>query len=114
MPKCEQCNREFATQEGLDQHNQDKHAEGPTKHGLKQKKKQEKLMQKAEEKRKVSRSKWTKNIAMIGGVSFLLAVVVYALLFIMPSGNPGTSTDSTDLLSLNLREHSSMSLHIHP
>ncbi len=93
MPRCEECNREFATEESLDQHNRDKHAtQSIDRHELKQQKKQQKLAAQAEENRKLKTGKRIKAIAMIGGVSFVLAVVVYAALFVLPQQPSGEHT----------------------
>ncbi len=93
MPRCEECQKEFATQEGLEQHNRDKHAaQSVDRHEMKQKKKQEKLAQQAEETRKLKTGKRIKTIAMIGGVSFVLAAVVYAVVFVFPQQPGGEHT----------------------
>ena len=88
MPRCEICQKGFESQEGLDQHNADKHTQATSSHDIKKTKKLQKLGQKAEEKGRLNRSKRMRNMAMIGGVSLVLAAVVYAALFVFPQQNP--------------------------
>ena len=123
MPKCDQCDREFATQEGLEQHNKDKHgaAQSVDRHEMKKLKKQQKLVQQAEENKKLKSGRRMKTVAMIVGVSFVLAAVVYAVVFVFPKeaisldGNNTAGQDHNNLLSYNLKSHSGgLSLHIHP
>ncbi len=123
MPKCEECNRDFATQEGLEQHNKDKHgaAQSVDRHELKQLKKQQKLATQLEESKKLKSSRRIKTIAMVLGVSFVLAAVVYAVVFVFPNqvitplGGNNTAGTNDNLLSYNLKSHSGgLALHIHP
>jgi len=85
MPRCEECQGDFETQEGLDQHNIDKH-QSLSRHELKKLKKQQKFEQMSVEKKRASRNKLTKTIAMVGGVSFVLAAVIYTVMFVLPQG----------------------------
>ncbi len=124
MPKCDICNREFATAEGLEQHNRDKHAaQSLDRHELKKQKKQQRLMEQAEENKKLKSGKRMKMIAMVLGISFVLAAVVYAVVFIFPNqgtiAQPGgelvAGSMDNSLFNFNLKQHSgSLSLHIHP
>ena len=95
MPRCEECQKDFASQEGFDQHNRDKHNKGPTGHELKQLKKQQRLAQQTEESVKLKRGRRMKNIAMIGGASLLLAIAVYFAFLIPHQGGDHTISAGT-------------------
>lgn len=80
MPRCEQCQRDFETEEGLAQHNRDKHGIGRvTKHEMKEMKKQEREEKKMDEISRAKRSKAIKTIGVAAVVIVLIAVIGYAL-----------------------------------
>lgn len=74
MPKCEQCQREFNTDEGLNQHMQDKHGIGRvSRHDMREKKKEEKEKEKHAERSSQKRGKRVRNV-----VIFVVALLVLA------------------------------------
>lgn len=74
--KCNECERNFSSQETLDQHNRDTHSIGRTqsKHELKQLKKQEREREQELEKKEVSRSKLLKQSMYIVFTVFLIVL----------------------------------------
>ena len=80
MPKCEQCQKDFQTEEGLAQHNSDKHVIGNlTKHEMKEKKNEEREQEKKQEGAKQRRGKRAKKSAIIIVVLLILAGIGYVV-----------------------------------
>lgn len=91
MPRCDECNRNFASDAALAQHNSDKHG-SVSKHDMKQMKKQEREMKQRTEQDKVSRKKKIRTITIIAVVA--LAVIALGAFVIYlpkpePTGSPG-------------------------
>ncbi len=80
MPRCEQCQRDFGTEEGFLQHNKDKHGIGKiSSHELKEQKKQEKEEQKHGEYSKQARNKRIRNASILVVVIIIFIVSAYIL-----------------------------------
>lgn len=90
MARCEECNRDFSSDEGLSQHRRDVHGEGKTsKHELKKMKKEERILQERKDMKKREKKTKTKKIAII-------AVVILALIgagLLLPSTGNITGED---------------------
>ena len=112
--RCEECNKEFSTEEGLKQHMRDKHGVGVvTSHELKEQKKKERELIAKQEREKSQRSKMTRKILLYGGAFLLLSGVIYAIVVL--TQNPGPRLADEDyILRTNLRTHSGIGMHIHP
>ena len=72
--RCEECKRDFSSEEGLKQHNKDKHGIGgaQTKHEMRQSRKQEKERQENVERRKLARVKLVKRSVLIAVPAILI------------------------------------------
>ena len=92
MPRCEECSRDFGTEEAFVQHNRDRHESGQTRHEIKQMKKQEKEEKKKTEHEKSSRKRKIRMITIIAavllGIAGMAAFVIYL---------PKTDTVSTGI-----------------
>ncbi len=81
MPRCEQCDKDFSTDEAFQQHNADKHGSGQTRHEIKQLKRQEKEEKKKTEHEKSSRKRKLRMITVIAavflGIAGIAAFVIY-------------------------------------
>lgn len=86
--KCDICNRDFNTEQGLQQHNQDKH--GTSSHSMKHNKKEEKENRKKEEQTKIKRSKLSKKMLTYFGIAAAVLIVGYFIINIKPT----TSTNN--------------------
>lgn len=105
--KCDQCDKEFNTEQGLQQHKNDKH--GVSRHEKKELKKERQEERKHEISKKASSGK-IKKYAVVAIIVVIIAAAGYYLAT-RPSGN---SSGSDNILSTNLYSHSGVALHIHP
>ena len=81
--QCEECQKEFGSEEGLNQHKQDKHGLGPTKHEMRETKrlrKEEERDQRKIEIKQSSKSKLIKNISYVAISVLILAAVTYFII----------------------------------
>ena len=102
--KCDQCDREFSTEEGFNQHNADKH--GVSRHDKKEMKKQQNEQHR-------SGKKSPKKIGMYVVVAMVIIAAVGAAYYFV--SNPASGSSNNDnILSTNLYSHNSLALHIHP
>ena len=94
--KCSECERDFSSQEALDQHNKDKHGAGgqQSKHELRQLKKQEREEQLDIGKKKASKSKLLKRSAYIA-IPVILIAAAFAFVSLQPPSVTGNSVAST-------------------
>ena len=108
--KCNECERNFSSQDALDQHNRDKHGVGggQSTHELKQLKKQESGKQQEFENRKASRSKLIKRSTYVA-VPILIIAVAFAFISSQP---PAATTDSIN--SISASEIPRGPIHWHP
>ncbi|MBI4095975.1 MAG: hypothetical protein HY438_03885 [DPANN group archaeon] len=108
--RCEECQRNFSSEEGLQQHNKDKHGAGSqqSKQELRQFKKQEREKQLDVEKNKVSRSKLLKRSAYIG-VPLLLIVAAFAFISSQPPVN-GNSISGSDIPKNPIHWHPTLTI----
>lgn len=109
---CEECNKDFNSREGLEQHKRDKHS-AMSSHDLKEQKKKEREEQLKKEKDRSQRSKMTRKILIVGGVFLGIAALVYAFIILGNTTGPRLA-DEQYILTTNLRTHSGVSMHIHP
>ncbi|MBI4170975.1 MAG: hypothetical protein HY514_04720 [Candidatus Aenigmarchaeota archaeon] len=112
--KCGECERNFSSQESLDQHNMDKHGPRGThsKHELKQFKKQEREKQLDIEKKKASRSKLLKRSAYVA-VPVLLIAAVFAFISSQPlaTGNAiGSVTSGSEIPNTPIHWHPTLTI----
>jgi hypothetical protein len=78
MPRCEQCQRDFATEEGLQQHARDKHGAGRiSRHEMREQRRQERDAEMEQESAKRKRGKMARNIAIIAVVVIVLGAAGY-------------------------------------
>jgi hypothetical protein len=104
--KCEKCQRDFNSEEGLNQHNRDKHSIGlQSKHELRQIKKQERENQLEFDRKKTARSKWLKRSMYIGVPATLIVIV-----FVFVSSQPHV----TAINSVSNSEVPEFPIHWHP
>jgi len=112
MPKCNQCEREFATDEGLAQHMRDKHGIGKiTKHQMKEQKKQEKEMQKEQDVKKRKSGKRLKTVLLVAVVILILAGIAYFFMTSKPSPN-NTKYDLSGIPTGYIHWHSQVQVYI--
>lgn len=103
---CDQCQKEFNTQAGLDQHKADKH--GMSRHEKKEVRKQE-----HQEQRHVGKSSSKKIVMYVVAAVIIIAAVGAAYYFV--SSNPGGGgNNNNNILNTNLYSHNALALHIHP
>lgn len=98
--RCEACARSFSSEEGLKQHNRDKHSIGgpQPKHELRQIKKLEKERLVETEKKKVGRSKLIKRgIYVIVPVIFITAVLAFVFSQPPVTGNSIDAISASDI-----------------
>ncbi len=89
MPRCEQCQRDFETEEGLNQHMRDKHGIGKmSKHDMKEMKKQEREKEKETESKKQKTGKRMKMVGIAAVVILILAVISFAIISMPKSASP--------------------------
>jgi uncharacterized C2H2 Zn-finger protein len=107
--KCVECERNFSSQEALDQHNRDKHGMGESrsKHELRQLKKQDRERQVDIEKKKAARFKLLKRSAYVA-----VPVVLIAAVFALVSSQPNAVTTGNNVISSS--EIPSVPIHWHP
>lgn len=105
--KCNECEKNFSSQEALDQHNKDKHGIGgaQSKHELRQAKKQEKEKRLEFEKKKGSRSKLLKR-----GIYVAIPIFLIAAAFVFISSQPHVNTNT----SVSTSEIPNSPIHWHP
>lgn len=95
MPLCEHCKKEFNTEEGLKQHQADKHGIGKvTSHEMKEKKKEERERKVETETGKIKSARRMRNTAIAAFVIILIAGVGYIVATLPPPEPPVTSVGS--------------------
>lgn len=107
--KCDRCEKEFNTQQGLDQHKLDKH--GMSSHQKKELKKEQHQETKKGTSGKIKRKKMMKYVVIVVVLAAVVGSAAYLVSTLSPSSG-GNSND--DILSYNLYTHTNMALHIHP
>jgi hypothetical protein len=109
--RCEPCGRDFASQEGLDQHNRDKHElGGQSNHELRQLKKQERERQQGLERKKMSRSKLIKRSSYI-----VIPILLLTAAFTFISSQPATTSNviaSSEIPKLPIHWHPKLTVQI--
>lgn len=81
--KCDQCDREFSTEQGLQQHRHDKHE--PSRHAKKESKRQREDERKGEIGKKIASKKLKKRTAIAIAVVVIIGVI-YFVVASLPSG----------------------------
>lgn len=71
--KCEKCDREFSSQEGLEQHMRDKHGTGVSRHDMREKRKEERAAQAGAEAKKAKSRKLIKRVSIALVVILIIA-----------------------------------------
>lgn len=105
MPfRCEQCSKEFSSDESLQHHNADKHGAAMSRHDLKQLKRGEKEKQRRDESDKEGKSKRMKSILFYGGIGGGFMLVVALFIFFTSSG-PKPEYDLTGFPSRFIHWH---------
>jgi len=97
--QCEECQKEFSSEEGLNQHKQDKHGLGPTKHEMRETKrlrKEEERDQRKIEIKQASKSKLMKRISYV--IVSALILVVAGYLIMMPSSENISGLNVTSII----------------
>lgn len=106
MPQCEQCQRDFTTDEGLAQHNRDKHGIGKvTAHEMKEQKRHEREQVKEKERSSQKRTKRTKQAAIAAVVLLILAGIGYFVANLPKQAEPAGSYDLTGFPSSFIHWH---------
>ncbi len=90
--KCSECERNFSSQEALDQHNRDKHSAGDqqSKHELKRQRKIEMGRQDNLERKSAARKKLMKRTAYLA-IPVILIAAAFTFIASQPLGNPNSS-----------------------
>ncbi|MBI2971821.1 MAG: hypothetical protein HYY37_05370 [Candidatus Aenigmarchaeota archaeon] len=88
--KCEQCGKEFDTEQGLEQHKRDKH--GETSHDIKEMKKKAKEEWKEIERKKAHGAKRQKNMLLIAGGAALVLALGFIVFMYKPAGAPPSTS----------------------
>jgi len=110
--RCESCQRDFAFQEGLDQHNRDNHELGvQSKHELRQSKKQERERQQELERKKIGRSKLIKRGLYII-IPILLLIVSFAFISSQPAITSKVIITGSEIPKLPIHWHPKLTVKI--
>lgn len=109
--RCDSCGRDFANQEGLDQHNRYKHGVGvQSRHELRQLKKQEMERQQELERKKITGSKLIKRTMYIG-----IPILLLTAAFVFISSQPAITSDviaSSEIPKLPIHWHPILTIKI--
>ncbi|MBI4174714.1 MAG: hypothetical protein HY517_03640 [Candidatus Aenigmarchaeota archaeon] len=113
--RCDQCQKDFASAEGLAQHNKDKHGLGGmrSKHELRQLKKQEREKLQETERRKTARSKWIKRSAYLA-VPAVLIVAAFAFVSSQPpaAGSSIPSVSASEIPNFPIHWHPTLEIFV--
>ncbi|MBI2173126.1 MAG: hypothetical protein HYT73_02865 [Candidatus Aenigmarchaeota archaeon] len=107
--RCERCQKNFDSEESLQQHNRDEHGAGiqQSKHEIRQLKKQERENQKNMERRRIMKGKKIKRVIYV-----TIPLIIAAAAFIFISSQPSTEQATTEFISAS--KIPNFPIHWHP